>query len=132
MLSAYALVLTENVLRQKYLVEKFSIRQIAEEFSSSKTTVRKYLYDYKLKIRKRGVRELNPPNPVYGEKRYGNRVIKNHEEQKVIEFILRLHRAGHSFRSIARTLNQSNVPTRKGASDWHHWVVAEIVKRSKK
>ncbi len=125
-------ILNEDVLRQKYLVERLSIRQIAGELVSSKATISKYLHRYGIKVKKRGTKELAPPNPAYGERRYGNRVVKNHEEQKVISLILNLHEAGYSFRAIARTLNESGVQTRKRSSRWHHWVVAEIVKRNRK
>lgn len=122
----------EGVLKQKYLVEKLSVRQIAEEFSSSKSTILKCLKFYKIKSRKRGSLELAKPNPAYGERRNGNRLVKNQKEVEVIDLILKLHKSGQSYRAVARTLNKMEVPTRSGAGEWHHEVVRSIVKRVEK
>ncbi len=122
----------EDVLKKKYLIEKLSIRQIAEEFSSSKSTVLKYLQLYKIKFKKRGSSELAKPNPAYGERRYGNKLIKNQKEVEVIDLILKLHKSGQSYRAIARTLNKMEVPTRIRNGGWHHEVVRSILIRVEK
>ncbi|MEM7646183.1 MAG: hypothetical protein AAF203_04685, partial [Pseudomonadota bacterium] len=85
---------------------------------------------YGIKSRKQGSTELAKPNPASGERRYSNRVVKNHKELEVIGLILKLHNSGNSFRSIARILNKMGVATRQGVGSWHHWVIREIAHKN--
>ena len=97
--------LEEDVLRQKYLVEELSIRKISEDLMCSKSTVVKYLQLYNIRSRKRGSTEISAPNPRYGERRYGNKIVINSREKKVIDLITQLHKKGFSNRAIGRVLD---------------------------
>ena len=123
--------LSENVLRRKYLEEQRTIREIADEFMCSKSKISHYLHLYGIKTRRLKNSELVVPRPAYGERRYGNKLVKNQKEQKVIGLMFNLARAGYSYRSIARTLNEMKIPTKTGVNGWNHKVVKNVMEREK-
>jgi len=57
----------------------------------------------------------------------GKLVVDARERQTVLD-MWRMWQGGHSFRSIARTLNEHKISTRFGKS-WKHEVVKQILKR---
>lgn len=124
--------LSEDVLRQKCLDERCTVREIANEFMCSKAKVSNFLFFHGIKTRRRKDAKLVAPNPDYGESRRGNRLVKNHAEQRVIELKLKLHKTGSFFREIAIRLNELEIPTKLNCKSWHHYVLAEIVKRNLK
>lgn len=57
------------------------------------------------------------------------RLVENPAEQKVIKEIVRLHKKGLAYRTIARNLNKSGYRTRRG-TPWQFQYVARIIKES--
>lgn len=54
--------------------------------------------------------------------------VKNYEEIATIDTIRQRYKEGDSYRAIARWLNGTDVPTRKGTS-WHPQQIQRILKR---
>lgn len=65
----------------------------------------------------------------YGYDDVDGRLIPNANEQAVIAQILRRHRAGHSYRGIARELNEQGIPSKRPGSTWRCNTVKRIIQR---
>ena len=120
--------ISEYMLKQKYLEDRFSTREIAREFSCSKTYVRSMLLRYKIPLRKtsdyRGSRWF-----AYGKRKIGGKTIDHKGEQRTISTIKQMYSEGVSTAAIARFLDTMKVPTKQQGKGWHNWTVAEILKR---
>ena len=120
--------ISENVLKQKYLADGLSMRDIAREFSCSKTYVRGMLLSYKIPMRRtsdyRGSRWF-----AYGKRRVGGKVVDHKGEQRAIASIKKMYAEGMSASAIARCLNAMKLPTKRQGKGWHNCTVAEILKR---
>ncbi len=77
---------------------------------------------------KREKRQPYSPTP-YGFDRVDDRLIINHDEQKVIEGILVLREQGWSLRRIAGKLNQDGVETKRGGQ-WFGSSVRSVIECS--
>lgn len=63
----------------------------------------------------------------YGYQRDKGKLVRNEQEQKVIQKIKRLRRKGIGYRKIAKLLNQTKVPTRSKQAKWHDSSVWYVV-----
>ena len=68
-----SLFIPEGVLRQKYLVDRLSMQDIAREFSCSKTRIRNLLLKYKIPLRAVQVSQRSQPHLWKTEDRLQNR-----------------------------------------------------------
>ena len=118
----------EDVLRQRYLENRRSMRDIAREFACSKTYIRSLLLKYNIPMRKtsdyRGSKWY-----AYGKRRVGGKTIDHKGEQRTIATIRQMYREGNSTKAIARFLNTMKIPTKQQGKGWHNCTVAEILKR---
>jgi DNA invertase Pin-like site-specific DNA recombinase len=79
---------------------------------------------------KRGRRERISGHEPYGWRfTQAGRLIENAKEQRVVRWILRLHKRGESLRGIAKRLNDRGVEPKR-ANRWLHSSVLRIVKRT--
>ena len=78
---------------------------------------------------KRGRRERISGHEPYGWRFTGaGRLVENAKEQRVVRWILRLHKRGESLRGIAKRLNDRGIEPKR-ATRWLHSSVLRIVKR---
>jgi DNA invertase Pin-like site-specific DNA recombinase len=68
--------------------------------------------------------------PPFGQAAASRSLRVDDAEQEVVELIGRLREEGQSLRAIARTLDETGVPSKRGAARWHAKVVADILRRS--
>jgi hypothetical protein len=123
--------LSERVLHQKYVVERRSMRQIAAEFSSSKTAIRNGLLRFKIPLRGRWRNPHRVHNLPFGKKCIRGRVVAHEGEQKIISSILEMKNQGFSNVAIARALSAMKTPTKKRGKRWHYEMVRQILLRTK-
>ena len=77
----------ENVLKQKYLKNYLSIREIAKEFSCSKTKIRELLLKYEIPLRGPSGCHQRYDSRTYGKKKVSGKTIDHKRELKTIETI---------------------------------------------
>ena len=119
--------ITESVLRQKYLADSLSMRQIASEFACSKTHVRNLLLKYKIPLRaphKHGNMWYS-----YGKQKVRGRTIEHKAELRTIAAIKKMYSEGVGTRAIARFLDTMKIPTKQQGKGWHHHTITQILKR---
>ena len=132
----------ESVLRQKYLENRLSLRDIAHEFACSKTYVRSLLQKYNIPRRQssdyRGSRWY-----AYGKRKVNGKTIDHKAELRTIATIKQMYGEGIGTRAIARCLNTMKIPTKRleresdrqvsmnevNGKGWHQNTVATILKR---
>ncbi len=121
-------LIPEALIRQKYLENLLSTREIAEEFSCSKTRVRSLRLRYGVPLRE--------PNKyhkdhwrVYGKRRVGGKAVDHQRELCTIAAIKRMYAEGMSTVAIARTLSTMQTPTKRQGKGWDHSMVIAILKR---
>ena len=117
----------EALLKQKYLEDRLSTREIAEEFSCSKTRIRDLLLKHNTPLRK----PFNYSNRwyAYGKRRVGGKTIEHKAELRTISTIRQMHSEGLSTSAIARFLNTMKIPTKQQGKGWQQNTVAKILKR---
>ena len=90
----------ESLIKQKYLEDRLSIREIAREFSCSKSHVRNQLLKYSIPLREPF--KLHKDNSrVYGKRKVGSRVVNYKGEIRTITAIKKMYGEGVSTRAIA-------------------------------
>ena len=119
--------ITESVLRQKYLADSLSMRQIASEFACSKTHVRDLLLKYK--IQRRAPHKHGNMWYSYGKQKVRGRTIEHKAELRTIAAIKKMYSEGVGTRAIARFLDTMKIPTKQQGKGWHHHTITQILKR---
>ena len=104
------------------------MRQIAEELSSSKTTIREQLLKHNIPIRN-AKESSNNSYRSYGKRRVNGKIIDHKREQQVIKSIIKMHQEGLSNRAISKVLNEMKTPTKIQGKKWHYEMVRTILKR---
>jgi len=117
----------ESVLRQKYLVDQLSMRDIARELACSKTHIRDLLLKYNIPLRQPN-RRYNKWH-AYGKRRVSGKTIDHKGELRTIATIKQMYREGIGTNAIARFLNTMKIPTKQQGKGWHQNTVAKILKR---
>ena len=106
------------------------MREIAEEFSYSKTHVRDLLLKYNIPLRKRSER-YSSRCLTYGKRRVSCKVVDHKGELRTIDTIKQMYSEGLSVSAIARFFNTMKVPTKQQGKGWHHHTIAQILKRER-
>ena len=125
--STTSLFIPENVLKQKYLEDRLSMREIAKEFACSKTYIRDLLLKHEIPLRQPH-RRYNIWY-TYGKRRVGGKTIDHKAELRTIATIKQMYSEGVSTSAIARFLNTMKIPTKQQGKGWHQNTVAKILKR---
>ena len=123
--------ISESVLKQKYLKNHLSTRQIAKEFSCSKTKIRNLLLKYKIPLREPSKYHHKYNSCIYGKKKVNGKIIDHKRELQVIETIKKLYVKGINPNSIAKVLSTMKIPTKQRKKDWHHRTIIKLLKREK-
>jgi hypothetical protein len=114
-------------LRQKYVTEGLSIKQISSQIFSSKDAVRRGLIRAGIKIREPHKGHGRVAQPRYGQKLQNGKVAEHLTEKRVVRAILDLRTQGLSLRQIAKFLIQMKVSTKRRGKAWHPEMVKRIL-----
>ena len=118
----------EGVLRQKYLENHLSMRDIASEFACSKTRVRDLLLKLNISLRPRSQLPQHR-STTFGKRRVKGKIIEHKAELRAVATIKQMYREGMNTMAIARCLNAMKLPTKNQGRCWHQNTVAKILKR---
>ena len=121
--------ISESVLKQKYLKNYLSTRQIAKEFSCSKTKIRNLLLKYKIPLRKPSRCHYKRNSRTYGKKKVSGKIVDHKRELKIIENVKELYIKGVGPNTIAKVLSAMKIPTKQYKKDWHHRTIIKLLKR---
>ena len=121
--------ISKSVLKQKYLKNRLSIREIAKEFSFSKTKTRSLLLKYKIPLRQPANCHYKYDSRTYGKKRVNGQIVDYKKELKTIEIIKELYVKGINPNTIAKVLSTMKIPTKQHKKDWHHHTIINLLKR---
>lgn len=122
-------LISESVLKQEYLENGLSTRDIAKEFACSKTHIRDLLVKYKIPL-KNPYQSPKHNGRAYGKKKVNGRVVIHKAEQRTIETIKNMYKEeGLHPKAIARLLDTMKVPTKHQGKSWHHHTITTILKR---
>lgn len=121
---------TKEFLKQKYIKEGLSIKQIADEISSSRSFVWDALKRFEIPIRSRSEGQKKGRK---SQTRYGVRILNGFEtphlgEQRVIVAAKEMCEQGLSLRKIAQILTKMGAPTKCQGRSWHPEMVSRILK----
>ena len=119
--------ISASVLRQKYLTDRLSMRDIAHEFSCSKTHIRDLLLKHKIPLRQ--PYKYHDRWYAYGKRRVGGKTIEHKAELRTITTIKQMYSEGVSTTAITRCLNTMKIPTKQQGKGWHRNTVVKILKR---
>ena len=116
------------VLKQKYLDDLLSTREIAREFACSKTRIRSLLLRYGIPLRE--------PNKyhkdhwrIYGKRRAKGEAVDHQRELRTIAAIKKMYAEGMSTAAITRLLDTMKIPTKRQGKGWDHSTVTAILTR---
>lgn len=123
---------SEEFLRQKYLVEGLSTRQIALEIRSARSTIKEAVIKFDIPLRPiETARKLNTGQPAFGQRVCGGRLVPHRAELKIIQRMLELRARGKSLDKVAAWLNKKGVPTKsRRATLWSRPTVLKIIRRA--
>lgn len=124
-------IFSKSVLHQKYVLERRSMRQIAHEFASSKTAVRKAPIGFGIPLRERWRSPHRVHNLPFGKKCIKGKVVDHEGEQGVVRSILEMKQQGFSNPAIAHALSAMKTPTKKRGKRWHYEMVQQILIRTR-
>ena len=103
------------------------MQAIASEFSCSKTHIRDQLLKYNIPLRKQGKHKSRWY--AYGNRKICGKTIDHKGEQRTIATIKQMYREGISTAAIAQLLDTMKIPTKQQGKGWHHYTIAQILKR---
>lgn len=107
------------------MIEELSIRQIANEFLSSKEAVRMGLINAGIALREPSKPHGRQSQPKYGQRKVNGIVVEYKHERGIINAVMQMREQGLSLRQIAKNLSAMGVPTKCNGKKWH----PEMVKR---
>lgn len=119
--------LEKSFLHEKYVVEGFSSKEIADLTFSSRPSISRLLIKHEFPIKKYTRRENG--QHVYGYRLYGKKAVAFQKEQMIIEMIKDYRARGFSYSSIANELISKNIKTKNRSKLWHSGVVRKIYLR---
>ncbi len=119
----------EGLLKEKYLQEGLSPKQIALQLGVSRPAVVG-------RLKRIGVLSGAPSRPGYllaqvpfGWKRENGKLVSHLAEQRVLERISKARAEGESLHSIARSLTIAGIKAKNGGK-WHARTVSRILERN--
>lgn len=115
------------MINEKYVTEKLSIAQIADELACSKDAVRRTLKASGAEIREPRQHHGRPSQPKYGEQYRNGKLARHLGETRVKATIQEMRTTGLSLRQIARFLDHIGVPTKCRGKRWHPQMVQRVL-----
>ena len=128
-ISITSLPISESVLKQKYLKNQLSIREIAKEFSCSKTKIRDLLLKYEIPLRVSSGCHQRHDSRIYGKKKVNGQTVDHKRKLKTIEVIKKLYLKSINPNTIAKVLSIMKIPTKQQKKEWHHHTIINLLKR---
>ena len=130
-ISTVPLVRQESFLRQKYEVEGLSIRQIAAQTFSARSSVAAYIKKFGIPLRD-CVQQLqfNKGQMGCGERHAKMGIIEHKGQGDVIDLMVKLRSKDYSYWKIAEELTRRGITTKNGYGPWKAATVMKICKRS--
>jgi hypothetical protein len=125
-------ILTYDLLCQKYILEKCSMKEIANQFGYAKSTVMKALKEHKIQTREPHKNHSQSSYLIYGKKQMRKKLVNYKEEQIVIKTILQMSKQGLSLKQIGDNLQALEIPTKNQGRKWHPQVIKRIIERNEK
>jgi len=119
--------LEEFFLKEKYLQEGFSSKELSAITFSSRTTITRHLKKHKISPHSITRRETG--SHVFGFRKYKGKSIELKKEQEVINTIRTYKALGYSYQKIADILNAKKTETKNKKGIWHPKVVRQIFLR---
>lgn len=119
----------ETFLRQKYVSEGLSTKQIAGLIFSARLTVTEALKRYGIPLRDADQTAWYRRGQLgFGRRVVNGRVTVNQREIDTVEHMRDLHSKGFSYWKIAEILNTMGVPTKSRRAKWQAATVMKILK----
>lgn len=118
---------SESFLRQKYEVERLSIKEIAAQILSSRTAVATSLKAHGIPIRPNDIENKNRSQLRFGEALRNRQVVIHRREQESIGKMRQLRSQGFSYWKIADVFNSMKVPTKTGRGRWHARAIQKVL-----
>jgi hypothetical protein len=112
---------------EDHVIEGLSIRQIADEFLSSKEAVRMGLIHAGIQLRESGKPHGRQSQAKYGQRRENGKVVDYKKEQKIIVSARQMWEQGLSLRQIAKNLSAMGVPTKCNGKKWHPEMIRRVL-----
>jgi len=123
--------MNEFFLREKYLTEMQSTRQIAAQIFSARSTVVRHLNAFNIPLRTEDeAHALNKGQHAFGEKLVAGKVVPHKGELAVLRRMQILRDSGCSYRKIAAELNSSGVPTKNRKAKWQATTIMKMLNDS--
>jgi hypothetical protein len=119
-----------DFLRQKYVEERLSIKQISRLTASSKDSVRKGLRAAGIAIRQHGLHHGHPAQPRFGKRIQKGRETDFKAEQKVVGVIQEFRDQKMTLRQISHALTKLGVQTKCRGRSWHPEMVRRVLVRA--
>lgn len=116
-----------SFLRQKYVEERLSAGEIADEIVSARSTVLKHLRLAGIPIR--AADKKTRSRLAYGEAWKDGRVVPHERELKNIEKMRQLRAKGFSYWEIADILNGMNILTKTRKGRWHARYIQKVLSK---
>lgn len=121
----------ECFLRQKYEVEGLSIRQIAAQVFSARSTVAGQMKAFKIPLRDCTEQlRFNKGQMAFGERQTAQGVIPHKGQEDVMGIMIKLRSKDYSYWKIADELTRRGIPTKNGNRQWKAATVMKICKRA--
>lgn len=118
----------ESFLRNKYVTENLSAKDIAKLANYSKASIFKYLDEFKITKRESG-KCIKKATCSYGMKYKLGHEVAHKRERHMISYIRKLSSQGLSNEKIAKVLTEDKYPTKTRVGKWHRKTVWEILNR---
>ena len=118
-----------EILKDLYIKQNLSSRQIASRFRTSKSSVLKKINELGFKKEQHPKPAINPKNPPYGYKFKGGKLVQNSTEIRICKSVVKLKESGFSYRAIVRHLEDNKILNRHQKIKWSHTVVSKIYRK---
>ncbi|PIR22562.1 MAG: hypothetical protein COV44_07100 [Deltaproteobacteria bacterium CG11_big_fil_rev_8_21_14_0_20_45_16] len=120
----------QAVVHQKYVVEGFSIKQIAKQLSLSTAAILDSLKRFGIDSRPQGGNSNRPSWAPYGKRYQFGKLVEHKGESRVIKTIIKPRfLRGDTLSSIVDFLHSQNIQTKKGGLKWQTEQIRQILLR---
>lgn len=120
--------LDQELLYQKYVVERLSSEEISKQLSTARTTILKHLKFHGIPVRKPGTNINRKRGLAYGARRLKRKEAQHKRELENIKKMQKLRHKGFSYWKIADVFNSIQIPTKSGRGKWHAKTISQILK----
>lgn len=119
----------QDLLHQKYVVERLPPREIAKQIFSSRQSVVKHLKLFGIPLRSEDLRLTG--RQVFGYKQRRQRPEIHQREQAEIKKMQELRNQGLTYQKIAEILNVMGISTKRGKKRWYAKTVRSVILRAR-